>query len=31
VGRGELVLDGDTLRVPQRHWLALDAIVTDLF
>jgi oxygen-independent coproporphyrinogen-3 oxidase len=31
VGRGELVLDGETLRVPQRHWLALDAIVTDLF
>ncbi|MBX7193588.1 MAG: radical SAM family heme chaperone HemW [Sandaracinaceae bacterium] len=29
--RGELALEGDVLRVPARHWLALDAIVTDLF
>lgn len=31
IGRGELELDGDTLRVPPRCWLGLDAIVTDLF
>jgi len=29
--RGQLVLEGDVLRVPHRHWLQLDAIVTDLF
>ena len=29
--RGELVREGDTLRVPREHWLALDAIVTDVF
>jgi oxygen-independent coproporphyrinogen-3 oxidase len=30
-GRGELVREGDTLRVPREHWLALDAIVADVF
>ncbi len=29
--RGELVLDGDRLRVPRAYWLSLDAIVTDVF
>ncbi len=29
--RGELIVEGGVMRVPQRHWLALDAIVTDLF
>lgn len=29
--RGELERDGTRMRVPQAHWLALDAIVTDLF
>jgi putative oxygen-independent coproporphyrinogen III oxidase len=29
--RGELVRDGDRLSVPRAHWLALDAIVTDVF
>jgi hypothetical protein len=29
--RGELEMHGGSLRVPARHWLALDAIVTDLF
>ncbi len=29
--RGEVLLDGDVLRVLPEHWLALDAIVTDLF
>ncbi len=29
--RGELVREGDSLRVPREHWLALDAIVTDVF
>ena len=29
--RGEVVRDDDTLRIPREHWLALDAIVTDLF
>lgn len=29
--RGQLLLEGDTLRVPRAHWLQLDAIVTDLF
>lgn len=29
--RGQLLLEGDTLRVPHAHWLQLDAIVTDLF
>jgi oxygen-independent coproporphyrinogen-3 oxidase len=29
--RGELVREGDRLRVPREHWLALDAIVTDIF
>jgi oxygen-independent coproporphyrinogen-3 oxidase len=29
--RGELVREGDTLRVPREHWLALDAIVADVF
>ncbi|MBN8613101.1 MAG: radical SAM family heme chaperone HemW [Deltaproteobacteria bacterium] len=29
--RGELVIDGDVLRVPHAKWLSLDAIVTDLF
>jgi putative oxygen-independent coproporphyrinogen III oxidase len=29
--RGELVHEGDRLRVPRSHWLALDAIVTDVF
>jgi putative oxygen-independent coproporphyrinogen III oxidase len=31
VGRGELEVVDDHLRVPEAHWLALDAIVTDLF
>jgi putative oxygen-independent coproporphyrinogen III oxidase len=31
IERGQLVLDGETLRVPHRHWLHLDSIVTDLF
>jgi oxygen-independent coproporphyrinogen-3 oxidase len=31
VARGELVDAGDALRVPASKWLALDAIVTDLF
>ncbi len=29
--RGELIEEAGALRVPARHWLALDAIVTDLF
>ncbi len=30
--RGELTIDDDhVMRVPREHWLALDAIVTDLF
>ncbi len=29
--RGELVVEGEHLRVPPAHWLALDAIVTDVF
>jgi len=29
--RGELIVEDGALRVPTRHWLALDAIVTDLF
>jgi oxygen-independent coproporphyrinogen-3 oxidase len=31
LARGELEYDGTRLRVPRSHWLALDAIVTDLF
>ena len=31
VARGELVGTSDRLRVPREHWLALDAIVTDVF
>lgn len=31
IARGELELDGAVLRVPRRHWLALDSIVVDLF
>jgi putative oxygen-independent coproporphyrinogen III oxidase len=31
VARGELVHEDDRLRVPRAKWLALDAIVTDLF
>ncbi len=31
LARGELIREGDTLRVPREHWLALDAIVTDVF
>ena len=29
--RGDLIDDGQTLRVPHERWLSLDAIVTDLF
>nr|MDQ3031378.1 coproporphyrinogen III oxidase family protein [Myxococcota bacterium] len=31
LARGELERDGARLRVPRTSWLALDAIVTDLF
>ncbi|UJR78571.1 radical SAM family heme chaperone HemW [Sandaracinus amylolyticus] len=31
VARGELVIEGARMRVPHTSWLALDAIVTDLF
>jgi oxygen-independent coproporphyrinogen-3 oxidase len=31
LARGDLELDGDTLRVPRSRWLALDGIVGDLF
>jgi oxygen-independent coproporphyrinogen-3 oxidase len=31
LARGELEREGPRLRVPRRQWLALDAIVTDLF
>lgn len=31
LARGELVREGDVLRVPSASWLALDSIVTDLF
>lgn len=29
--RGELLVEGDHLRVPREHWLKLDSIVLDLF
>ena len=29
--RGDVTLDGETLRVPKERWLMLDSIVTDLF
>lgn len=31
IKRGNLIDDGDTLRVPHDRWLALDSIVADLF
>ena len=31
IGRGDLVRDGEWLRVPQSRWLKLDGIVRDLF
>lgn len=31
IARGDLVRDGDRLRVPPRRWLFLDGIVADLF
>lgn len=31
LGRGELIVEGDVLRIPHEHWLKLDSIILDLF